>query len=107
MGLGNNMNEHVIEHHIVKYCRDHQILCFKFVSPAHRGVPDRILIGRNGVVAFLEVKKPGKRPTALQNHVMSQILACGILVRWVDNWAAAKQFIDHEVLPRTIPTLGS
>jgi hypothetical protein len=33
-------------------------LCYKFSSPAKRAVPDAILIGPNGFVAFVEFKNP-------------------------------------------------
>jgi hypothetical protein len=39
------MTEAGIERRVVKYCNDHKLLTYKFTSPAHRGVPDRIIIG--------------------------------------------------------------
>ena len=37
---------------MVKYCHEHSILCYKFVSPNQRGVPDRILVLPGGQVIF-------------------------------------------------------
>lgn len=34
-------------------------MCLKWVSPGHRGVPDRIVLFPHGVIAFVELKQPG------------------------------------------------
>jgi len=40
--------------------------CPKWVSPGNMGVPDRICFFPNGLIVFVEVKAPGKKPTKLQ-----------------------------------------
>ena len=54
-----------IEKAVVAYCRRRGLYTRKFARPAHRGVPDRVICGR-GKVLFLELKRPGNVPTALQ-----------------------------------------
>ena len=49
-------------------------LVFKFVSPAQRGVPDRIFI-RDSRVVFIEFKAPGARPTKLQWRMIERLQA--------------------------------
>lgn len=42
----------------------------KWVSPGVKGVPDRILIGPNRFIAFLEFKAPGEKPSVLQKKMI-------------------------------------
>lgn len=49
----------------------------KWVSPAVRGVPDRILLGPNQFIAFLEFKAPGEKPSVLQNFWLNQLKKFG------------------------------
>ena len=45
-------------------------VAFKFVSPSHRGVSDRIVCLPGGAVWFVELKRPGGRLSPLQ-HVFA------------------------------------
>lgn len=45
-------------------------LCYKMTSPGRAGVPDRVCIMPGGDIYFIEVKRPGKAPRALQRVVM-------------------------------------
>lgn len=53
------VREREIEAYFVKRVREAGGLQYKFVSPGHRGVPDRI-VAFSGRVAFAEFKAPGK-----------------------------------------------
>lgn len=57
-------------------------LCDKFTSPQWRGVPDRIVTLPDNNIIFVELKAPGKRPTALQqkDHERRRALGCTVLV---------------------------
>ena len=50
--------EGLIEDYLGKIAHEHGFLYYKFTSPAHSGVPDRILIG-HGKTVFVELKRPG------------------------------------------------
>jgi hypothetical protein len=89
------IRESAIEAKAIKYCKTKGILCHKFVSPNNRGVPDRILIGRNGRVAFLEFKRPGEQPTALQRKVIHDLSLRQQFAGWVDSYEASVKFIDN------------
>lgn len=54
----------------------------KFTSPAKRAVPDRLVTLPGGQVVFVELKAPGKKPTALQlrDHAKRRSLGCSVLV---------------------------
>lgn len=66
------LRESAIEHKVCEIAKRHGWLTFKFVSPAHRGVPDRIFI-RSGQIVFIEFKAPGKKPTKLQAHIIGKM----------------------------------
>ena len=86
--------ESEIEAKIVRHCHSRSLICYKFSSPAHRGVPDRLIMGPGGKAMFMEVKAPGKKPTALQAREIARLNALGILAVWVDNYQAAVERID-------------
>ena len=79
------MRESAIEAYLVRRCKAEGILCFKFVSPSHRGVPDRLLIFPHGLVTFVELKAPGKSPMALQRAVIKQMECNKAEVGWTDS----------------------
>ena len=45
-------------------------------------------------MAFVEVKAPGKKPTALQRHLLNVLNQLGFFTRVVDSHAGATAFID-------------
>lgn len=89
------ITERKIEEKVVRLCRQMGLYCRKFSSPSNRGVPDRI-IGKNGRILFLELKRPGNEPTALQLREINLIRNCGLRAVWVDN------FRDAEIVIRSI-----
>ena len=68
-------SEKTLQAFIKKECKAAGILCYKFASPAHRGVPDLILVGPTGRVIFVEVKSPTGRGklSPLQEHTIKQL----------------------------------
>jgi hypothetical protein len=71
-------------------------IAFKFVSPGHAGVADRIVCMPGGVVWFVEVKAPGGKLSPLQRLFevqMSQLDMRYVTIwskdevdQWVKNW---------------------
>ena len=66
--------------------------CEKFTSPSRRAVPDRIVTLSGGRIIFIELKAPGKKPTALQlkDHADRRALGCD--VRVIDSMEAVDAF---------------
>lgn len=69
--------EKEIEADIVKAARYAGWLAYKFTSPSNRGVPDRIFF-RNGKTVAIEVKRPGRSPTKLQEYELAKLRRAGI-----------------------------
>ena len=91
--------ERDLERKVTAYAKSRDVICYKFTSPANRGVPDRILIGPTGLVGFLELKRPGGLPTSLQMHVLTTLARRGATVAWTDSLDRAKLFIDDLCKP--------
>lgn len=64
----------------------------KFTSPGQTGVPDRLFI-RNGVHIFIEVKRPGEKPTPKQLSKHEEMRRYGAVVHWVDNVEDAMEIL--------------
>ena len=79
------MREKVIEDKIKKAVKEKGGLCLKFVSPGFDGVPDRIIIMPGGIMAFAELKAPGKKLRPLQERRKRQLESHGFSVFCIDN----------------------
>ena len=67
--------------------------CLKFTPAGSAGYPDRILL-RDGRVAFLELKAPRGRPTALQSRRIGELRSMGFAADWADSEAGFEGFLD-------------
>ena len=86
------MLEKQIEAYLVKRVKALGGVAYKFVSPAHRGVADRIVCLPGGVVWFIELKAEGGRLSPLQK-IFADEMTClnqNYCVLWskedVDTW---------------------
>lgn len=67
-------------------------LCEKFTSPGRRSVPDRLITMPGGQIIFVELKRPGGKPTEsqLKDHDRRRELGCD--VRVIDTLEKARAF---------------
>ena len=67
-------------------------LCEKFTSPGRRSVPDRLITLPGGQIIFVELKRPGGKPTEsqLKDHDRRRELGCD--VRVIDTLENARAF---------------
>ena len=79
------MLEKQIEAHLVKKARSVCGIAIKWVAPGMVGVPDRIVFLPGGRIVFVELKAPGKKPTAIQLHVHKLLQDLGADVRVIDS----------------------
>lgn len=82
--------------------RDLRFRVVKLVSPGNTGVPDRMVLGANGFVAFVEFKQPGKKPTPKQEWWIEKLRSLGHLAFWsCDARSAAivvrTAYYDHSI----------
>ena len=66
-------------------------LCFKWVSPGKRGVPDRICILPKGRTVYVEMKAPGGKLSPLQHKRIQELEKRGHEVYVL----ASKQQVDE------------
>lgn len=76
------MLERDIENALVKRVKELGGKCEKFTSPGRRSVPDRIVTLPGNIVIFVELKAPGRKPTAkqLKDHKERSALGCDVRV---------------------------
>lgn len=72
--------EGYVENYMRQQCRKNGILCYKFVSPGWRGVPDDILI-YNSRVIFVETKSSTGTLSVIQKKRIADMKAAGADVR--------------------------
>ena len=89
------MLESLIEQHLVKEVNRRDGLCLKFNSQSMTGVPDRIVLMKNGTVAFVEVKQKGKKPRPLQELRMKQLRRLGFKVYTLDEKEKIGEILDE------------
>lgn len=83
-----------IESYLESQSEKQKVLCFKFVSPGNRGVPDRIIIA-NGKVMFIELKAPDKKPRKLQEYVIKKMRKAGADVRVADTKEKVDELLNE------------
>lgn len=86
------MLEKHIEVYLVRRVKELGGMAYKFTSPAHRGVADRVVCLPDGSTWFVELKAPGGRLSELQKIFqsdmarMNQKYACLWSKEHVDEW---------------------
>lgn len=70
-------------------------MAVKFVSPGLDGVPDRLLLFKGGVSAFVEVKALGKQMRPLQLKRKKQLEQLGFQVYCIDNTEMIGGILDE------------
>ena len=75
-------SEKQIEQKLVTETRKKGGLAVKFVSPSFSGMPGRLVLLPHGVMGFVEVKAPGKKPRLLQvsRHAMLREMGFQVFV---------------------------
>lgn len=89
------MLESLIEQHLVKEVNRRNGLCLKFNSQSMTGIPDRIILMKNGTVGFVEVKQKGKKPRPLQELRMKQLSRLGFKVYTLDEKEKIGEILDE------------
>lgn len=84
--------ESTVERRLKEYAESLGIWTRKFISPSRRGVPDRVYLA-NGLVMFMEVKRPGETLTKLQRYELDLIRDHGGCAEWANSIEDGKDLI--------------
>lgn len=68
---------------------------YKFVSQSNNGIPDRICVFPSGKLVFVELKRPGKKPSKIQEYQLDKLRELKQEVRVVKSLDDVKDFM-HE-----------
>lgn len=79
------MRERDIERHLIEQADLHNCFLRKLRWVGRNGAPDRMLITLDGDVIFVELKAPGKQPTAQQLREHDRMRRYGQRVEVVDS----------------------
>ena len=79
------MNEKQVENKLTAAVKKAGGIAPKFVSPGFAGMPDRLILLPDGVIAFVELKAPGKRPRPLQEARHRLLRSLGFRVYVIDS----------------------
>lgn len=91
------MDEKTIEKFLRDKVKEAGGEAYKFVSPGHIGVPDRLVIFPGGRIAFVELKAPGKKPRPNQIVQIERLRRLGADVEVVDSKESCLEFIKNRV----------
>ena len=78
------MREKTVEAKLVAAVKGMGGLAPKFTSPGYDGMPDRLVLLPNGILAFVELKAPGKKLRPLQVRRKAQLEGLGFSVYCID-----------------------
>ena len=91
------MLEKEVEQAVCDYAKKFSFIPYKFTSPMHRSVPDRLFLGPNGVSFFIEFKAPGNTVTEKQEREIRRILELGHRCYVINDIEEGKRVILFEV----------
>lgn len=88
------MKESAIERKLQQEVRKMGGRAFKFVSPGHRGVPDRLVLMPGGRILFVELKTDTGVLSPIQSHTIRIMRELGADVRVVHGMAGLSGLLD-------------
>lgn len=98
------MLEKTIERKLTAAVKKAGGIAVKFVSPSFDGMPDRLVLLPDGLIAFVELKAPGKRPRPLQEARHRLLRSLGFKVYVIDKPEQIGGMLD-ELQPARLPEL--
>ena len=89
------MNEKHIERKLIDGARERGGLALKFTSPGMVGMPDRMVIFPEGILAFVELKAPGQKPRKIQMERHRMLREFGFKVFVADTPERVMEVLDE------------
>jgi hypothetical protein len=87
-----------IENKFVTWATDHELMPVKLNLAGRRGMPDRMILGHQGKMIFIEFKRPGERARKLQLHNHKILAERGFKVFIVESFVDAKSLCERHLL---------
>jgi hypothetical protein len=87
------MRESQIETYLRREVKNLGGCAYKFTSPQRVNVPDRIVLLPGGRIVFVELKAPGKKPTAGQLREHKRLRDLGFQVDVIDTKEGVDEWI--------------
>jgi hypothetical protein len=81
-----------IERPFVKEARNRRLFCIKMNIVGQRGLPDRMILGPNRLIFFVEFKRPGGKPRKLQERIINVLKEFGFNVFIISEREAVDTF---------------
>lgn len=98
--------EKVLEEKVVAYAAGLGYVHFKLNALGSRGKPDHLFVSPRGTVLFIEFKRQGERPSALQQYWARQLLARKQLVYGCEWYEHAKIILENHLDPTAVSVAG-
>lgn len=89
------MREREIEKYLVEQVKKLGGVAYKFTSPGNAGVPDRLVLLPRGHIAFVELKAPAGKTSALQKVQIARIRNLGFKVKIINSIEAVDNALKH------------
>ena len=90
--------ESSIEGYFKRRCKELRIFCMK--NTGMNGIPDRTVF-KDGIFMFVELKRPGEKPSDLQRAIIRKLKRKGALVRVADTKEAVDKALSIFETPDT------
>lgn len=87
------ISEKQVENRLVKGVERLGGLAIKFPPTFFSGFPDRIVLLPKGEIVFVELKRPGAKPRALQLRIHKQLRALGFRVETLSDFNEVDAFL--------------
>ena len=88
------MLEKQIEKAVCDYAKSKGLLHYKFTSPGHLGVPDRMFVTKRGTIFFIEFKSESGKTTPSQEREIARLAGHNVTVFVVHGVDNGKDIID-------------
>ncbi len=95
--MGSRLLEKDIEVELVRAVEKVGGIAYKFTSPQRANVPDRICVFPNGRAIWVEVKRPGEKPTSAQEREHARLKVRFQRVRVVDSFEGVALVVSEGI----------
>ena len=86
------MLEKQVENYLKSEIKKRNGECIKLFGIA--GLPDRMVLLPGGVIAFVELKRPGERPRPIQKWWLKRLSLLGFCSGWCDSKESVDRFLE-------------